>query len=47
MTVSKEALEALALSEGEYEAIVERLGREPNDLELGAVRLVVERALRV
>ena len=35
MTVSKEALEALALSEGEYEAIVERLGREPNDLELG------------
>ena len=35
MTVSKEALEALALSEAEYEAIVERLGREPNDLELG------------
>ena len=35
MTVSKEALEALALSESEYEAIVERLGREPNDLELG------------
>ena len=35
MSVSKEALEALALSEAEYEAIVERLGREPNDLELG------------
>ena len=35
MTVTKEALEALALSEAEYEAIVERLGREPNDLELG------------
>ena len=35
MSVSREALEALALSEGEYEAIVERLGREPNDLELG------------
>ena len=35
MTVSKEALDNLAISEGEYEAIVERLGREPNDLELG------------
>ena len=35
MAVSKEALEDLALSEAEYEAIVERLGREPNDLELG------------
>ena len=35
MTATKEALEALALSEAEYEAIVERLGREPNDLELG------------
>ena len=35
MPPSKETLEALAISEGEYEAIVERLGREPNDLELG------------
>ena len=35
MTVTKEALDALALSEAEYEAIVERLGREPNELELG------------
>ena len=35
MTATKEALEALALSEAEYEAIVERLGREPNELELG------------
>ena len=35
MTATKEALEALALSEAEYEAIVERLGREPNGLELG------------
>ena len=35
MTVSKEALDAVALNEGEYEAIVERLGREPNSLELG------------
>ncbi|MCH7746046.1 MAG: phosphoribosylformylglycinamidine synthase II, partial [Chloroflexi bacterium] len=35
MPVSKEALDQLALSEGEYEAIVERLGREPNELELG------------
>ncbi len=35
MPVTKEALDALALSEAEYEAIVERLEREPNDLELG------------
>ena len=35
MVVSKQDLEALALSEKEYEAIVERLGREPNQLELG------------
>ena len=35
MTVSREALDALAISDGEYEAIVERLGREPNELELG------------
>ena len=35
MPVTREQLEDLALSEGEYEAIVERLGREPNTLELG------------
>ena len=35
MAVSKKNLDELALSEGEYEAIVERLGREPNALELG------------
>ena len=35
MTVSKKTLDELALSEREYEAIVERLGREPNHLELG------------
>ena len=35
MPVTKQALEDLAISEGEYEAIVERLGREPNELELG------------
>ena len=35
MAPSKETLEALAISEAEYEAIVERLGREPNELELG------------
>ena len=35
MPVPHEALEELALSEGEYESIVERLGREPNELELG------------
>ena len=35
MAVSKQALDELALTEAEYEAIVERLGREPNHLELG------------
>lgn len=35
MAVTKQALDDLAISEGEYEAIVERLGREPNELELG------------
>ena len=35
MAVSKETLEEIALTEGEYEVVVERLGREPNDLELG------------
>ena len=32
---TKESLEELAISEAEYEAIVKRLGRAPNDLELG------------
>ena len=35
MRASKQTLEDLAISVGEYEAIVERLGRDPNDLELG------------
>ena len=35
MAVSKQALDELAITEAEYEAIVERLGREPNHLELG------------
>ena len=35
MSVTKEALDAVALSTQEYEAIVERLGREPNEVELG------------
>jgi phosphoribosylformylglycinamidine synthase len=35
MAVSKKTLDELAISEQEYEAIVDRLGREPNDLELG------------
>ena len=47
MAPSKETLEALAISEAEYEAIVERLGREPNELELGSLRIAVERALRL
>ena len=35
MATPDETLEQLALTRGEYEAIVERLGREPNELELG------------
>ena len=35
MAASKQTLEDLALSEKEYEAAVDRLGREPNHLELG------------
>ena len=33
--ISKEILDEIALSEGEYRLIVERLGREPNEVELG------------
>lgn len=35
MPVSKEILEEIALSEREYQLIVQLLGREPNNLELG------------
>ena len=35
MPISQETLDQLAISQGEYEAIVERLGREPNHLEVG------------
>ncbi|MBI2166568.1 MAG: phosphoribosylformylglycinamidine synthase subunit PurL [Chloroflexi bacterium] len=35
MPVTKETLQEIALSEAEYEAIVERLGREPSHVELG------------
>ncbi|HIF72810.1 MAG TPA: phosphoribosylformylglycinamidine synthase subunit PurL [Dehalococcoidia bacterium] len=35
MTVSQETLDEIALSRSEYEAIIDRLGREPNSLELG------------
>ncbi len=35
MPVSKETLDSIALSEKEYQLIVERLGREPNEVELG------------
>ena len=35
MPISKEALDEIALSEKEYELIVQRLGREPNEVELG------------
>jgi len=35
MSVSKETLDEIALSQMEYEAIVERLGREPTSVELG------------
>jgi len=35
MTVSQETLDEIALSRSEYETIIDRLGREPNPLELG------------
>ena len=35
MPILQEVLDQLAISHGEYEAIVERLGREPNHLEIG------------
>ena len=35
MSVSKETLDQIALSQDEYDLIVSRLGREPNPLELG------------
>src|SRR5450756_1850216 len=35
MTVSREVLEEVALTPGEYDLIVAKLGREPNMVELG------------
>ena len=35
MPVSKETLDEIALSEAEYQLVVERLGREPTEVELG------------
>ena len=35
MTASRKLIDEVALTEAEYEAIVEQLGREPNDVELG------------
>ncbi|MCC7363276.1 MAG: phosphoribosylformylglycinamidine synthase subunit PurL [Dehalococcoidia bacterium] len=35
MPVDQEALDAVALSRAEYDLLVERLGREPNEVELG------------
>ena len=35
MPVSKEALEEIALSRKEYNLIVQRMGREPTEVELG------------
>ena len=35
MTVSQDTLDEIALSRSEYEAIIGRLGRQPNPLELG------------
>ncbi|MCK4331798.1 MAG: hypothetical protein KAW81_04480, partial [Dehalococcoidia bacterium] len=35
MPVSKQTLDEVALSQQEYELIVERLGREPSQVELG------------
>ena len=37
MSVLDEALEQLALTRAEYALVVERLGREPNEVELGMV----------
>ena len=35
MVVSKDVLDEIALSEAEYHAILERMRREPNPVELG------------
>jgi len=35
MPVTKQVLDEIALSQSEYESIVQRLGREPNEVELG------------
>ena len=35
MAIDKRALDSIALSRDEYELIVSRLGREPNEVELG------------
>ena len=35
MPATKQELDQLALTESEYKTIIERLGREPNALELG------------
>ncbi|MDE2766201.1 MAG: hypothetical protein OXI25_07225, partial [Chloroflexota bacterium] len=35
MSVSQEQLDAIALSRAEYDLIVDKLGREPNEVELG------------
>ena len=35
MAIDQSTLDVIALSRGEYELIVERLGREPNEVELG------------
>ena len=37
MPVSKEALDQLAISEEEYALAVDKLGREPNLVELGII----------
>ncbi len=36
MPVPQQTLDQPAISSGEYETTVERLGREPNELELGS-----------
>ena len=35
MSITKEALDRVALSEEEYKLIIQRLGREPSEVELG------------
>ena len=47
MPISQEILDEIALSQAEYQMIVDRLDREPNPVELGMFGALWERALRL